>query len=164
MKDKNLVIRPTVLEDEKYLVEWLQDKNTLRWYPMSNQKEIEDACKDWIRYIEMDSVVTAVYKNNVVGSAMIYVTDDERLKHQALFAIIVSKDYRGKGIGTKLIDTLIDMAKNKFEIEILHLEVYETNPAISLYERLGFKKYGEHKNYIKEDGKYFAKILMQKYL
>ena len=53
-------------------------------------------------------------------------------------------------------------AKNTFGIRLLHLEVYEGNPAANLYYRLGFRKYGEHKKFLKEaNGSYGTKILMQ---
>ena len=50
--------------------------------------------------------------------------------------------HRNKGIGTKLLDELFALAKETFKIEIVHLEVYHTNPAIILYQRLGFKQFG----------------------
>jgi len=57
------------------------------------------------------------------------------------------------------------LAKERFKIEFLHLEVYEGNPAIRLYQRLGFEQYGFQRQFVKdEDGKYLGKILMQKYL
>lgn len=47
--------------------------------------------------------------------------------------IFVEKEYRGKGIGTKIIN---DIIKNN---KIVYLWVYKDNKkAISLYERLGF--------------------------
>ena len=55
-------------------------------------------------------------------------------------------------------------AKNHFKIEILHLEVYQGNPAIRLYERLGFKEFGRQPKFIKIGGEYLDKIMMQKEL
>ncbi|NGX26957.1 MAG: hypothetical protein K940chlam6_00884, partial [Chlamydiae bacterium] len=46
--------------------------------------------------------------------------------------------------------------------EMLHLEVYETNPAINLYRRLGFTEFGIQKKFIKEDGRYMGKIFMER--
>ena len=71
---------------------------------------------------------------------------------------------RGKGVGKALVEQLMKHAKEKFKIEILHLEVYEGNPAKRLYERLGFTPFGCQTRFIKEDGKYIAKIFMQKKL
>lgn len=48
--------------------------------------------------------------------------------------IFIEEEYRGKGIGTKIIKDIID------NNEIIYLWVYKENiKAVSLYERLGFK-------------------------
>ena len=56
------------------------------------------------------------------------------------------------------------LPKNNFDIELLHLEVYEGNPAIHLYQRLGFVQYGYQRHFIKQNGQYLGKIMMQKAL
>ena len=53
-------------------------------------------------------------------------------------AIAVTEFARGKGIGTKLIDSIIKFANNKGYICIT-LQVIDTNPrAKELYEKVGF--------------------------
>ena len=69
-----------------------------------------------------------------------------------------------RGAGTILLNAQMKNAREKFDIEILHLEVYEGNPARRLYKRLGFTKFGEQRHFIKEDGHYRAKVYMQKEL
>ena len=57
---------------------------------------------------------------------------------------------------------VMGQAKHTFGIQLLHLEVYEGNPAYNLYYRLGFRKYGKHEKFLKEaDGSYHSKVLMQ---
>ena len=86
------------------------------------------------------------------------------MAHQCLFAIIVDEQHRGKGVGTALLRELIILSKEKFQLEFIHLEVYEGNPAINLYKRFGFEQYGIHERFIKDQGRYISKILMQKNL
>ena len=69
---------------------------------------------------------------------------------------------RSKGVGTKLMNNLIHLAKDYFGIEVLYLEVYQDNRAISLYHRFGFKSVGEQKYFMKENGKYVSKIIMER--
>lgn len=60
--------------------------------------------------------------------------------------IAVRKDMRGIGIGSKLLQELINIAKNK--TKLITLEVSEKNPiAISLYKKYGFETLGKRKNY-----------------
>ncbi|MBI5346307.1 MAG: GNAT family N-acetyltransferase [Chlamydiae bacterium] len=159
-----LEIRLAKEEDKKYLIEWLMQPNVLEWFPMCNLMEVEDAAKIWISYIQYDAVLTVLCDNVPCGIANLYIQTNPKLAHQCLFPIIVDEKYRGRGIGTYLLENLIKLAKEKFKIELLHLEVYSGNPAIHLYERLGFVKYGVHKRFLKKDGKYWDKILMQKKL
>lgn len=152
-------------KDFPYLREWLLDPVVLNWYPMSNKKEVDDSLRIWWHYVKIGLVFCVDVDDRPVGVAKLYVHTSEKLKHQALFAIVIDKDYRGQGIGTLLLEFLIKTAKEKFGVTLLHLEVYETNPAYRLYERLGFKEYGRHHKFLKgSDGNYQAKVMMAKQL
>lgn len=159
-----ITIRPSIDADEKCLVAWLSQKGVLQWFPLTDAKEIEDAARIWLSYAKLGAVLTALYDGVPCGIANLYIQPFKKLAHQCLFAIIVDEAYRGKGVGTKLLEALIDLAKKPFSIEILHLEVYEGNPAIGLYQKFGFAEYGKQTRFVKEDGKYLSKILMQKKL
>lgn len=61
--------------------------------------------------------------------------------------IAVARDMRGKGIGTRLMQELIDRA-NETNSESVFLEVRESNAvARSLYQKLGFRETGRRKSY-----------------
>jgi ribosomal protein S18 acetylase RimI-like enzyme len=57
------------------------------------------------------------------------------------FAVAVKSEFRGLGIGTKLLERLIEEARN-LKVPALSLSVYRRNPALKLYERLGFADAG----------------------
>lgn len=140
------------------------EPGVLRWFPMSNEREVEDAAKTWIDYSARGSCVTAEYNGVPCGISNLYIQPFKKLKHQCLFAILVSQEFRNQGIGSLLLKEIEKLAKEKFNISLLHLEVYENNPAIRLYKRHGFTIYGEHARFLREENKYRAKILMQKSL
>lgn len=160
----SLKIRKGVLEDEKYLVEWLLQPNVLEGFPLTDLREVEDAARIWISYAKFGAVLTALIDDTPCGIANLYLQPYKKLSHQSLFAIIVDEKHRGKGIGKKLLEELVSLAKNTFKIELLHLEVYEGNRALSLYQRLGFEEYGRHTHFLKDQGVYRTKILMQKWI
>lgn len=61
--------------------------------------------------------------------------------------IAVHPDYRREGIARKMLDTMINICKEK-KIERLFLEVKESNiSAIKLYESFGFETDGVRKRY-----------------
>ncbi|MGB7978834.1 MAG: GNAT family N-acetyltransferase [Chlamydiales bacterium] len=162
---EHLTIRFGEESDQKYLVEWLLQPGVLGGFPLADLREIEDAARIWVSYSKDHAVLTALWDGAPCGIANLYLQPYQKMKHQCLLAIIVDEKYRGKGVGAKLMRELIALAKERFHIEFLHLEVYRGNPAIDLYKRLGFKEYGVHPKFIKEGpGRYVDKILMQKEL
>ena len=61
--------------------------------------------------------------------------------------IVISSLHRRKGIGYKLMSSVLDFAKRE-NMEHITLEVRESNiPAIALYEKLGFVKVGIRKDF-----------------
>ena len=154
-------IRYTVASDAKYLKQWLQEDGILRWFPMKEPNEIEDSIKRWISFHRLKSSLTASVEGVPCGIATLYLHPYRKLSHQCQFGIIVDPQYRNKGIGGSLIKNLIHLADNYFNIELLHLEVYEGNPAFNLYDRFGFKEFGRQTKWIKDDGEYLGRIFME---
>lgn len=158
-------IRYTELSDGKYLNEWLQDASIARWFPMCDDMEVEDAVNRWVGFARYKCSLTATDNGVPVGLITLYLQPYKKLAHQCEFGIIVAPGYRGKGIGSMLLDHLIHLAKTNFKVELLHLQVYQDNPATRLYERFGFKEFGRQNEWIKElDGSYTGRVFMEKYL
>lgn len=101
---------------------------------------------------------------NPAALPLSYLQPYKKLAHQCEFGIIVSSECRNKGIGTKLIKSLMYLAKDHFKIELLQLQVYQDNPAIHLYERLGFTVFGRQTHWLKDDGVYIGRIFMERFL
>ena len=149
-------------EDAPHLTRWLMQPGVLKWFPMCDQREVNDAVKVWMNYAKKGAAFTTLCKKKPCGMANLYIQNVKKLAHQCLFSIIVDEKYRGQGIGTVMLKNLLNTAKEKFHIQLIHLEVYEGNPAMALYQRVGFKQYGCHKGFLREsDGVYRDKILMQ---
>lgn len=86
---------------------------------------------------------TATENDAVIGYIGMSVVVDEGY----IFNVAVDKEYRKKGIGSALVETLVTYAK-KNNLCFLTLEVRESNEnARFLYEKFGFIKVGERKNY-----------------
>lgn len=161
MNKSSIHIRTSRGDDYSYLMSWLLEKEVLHWFPMTDEKEVEEAVRHWLSYRTLGACITAEIDDTPCGSATLYLHAYKKLKHQVLFSIVVDQKFRGKGVGKELIQNLEKLAKG-FGIEIFHLEVYEGNPARHLYEKLGFVKFGKHPKFVKEKNHYYDKILMQK--
>lgn len=60
--------------------------------------------------------------------------------------IALTPEYRGRGLGTGLLQALLDEAAGSGRTVSIHVEM--SNPARRLYERLGFRPAGEHGPYV----------------
>ena len=63
-----------------------------------------------------------------------------------LVDISLLAEHRGQGIGGRLVNDLIEKCSRRGIM--LKLQVLQTNPALRLYERLGFVRTGEDQMYI----------------
>lgn len=87
--------------------------------------------------------IVAKFDDEIVGFAGIWKAyDDVHITN-----IVTRKDIRNQGIGSKLLEELINLAK-KTNFKTLTLEVNENNnSAIHLYEKFGFSTVGVRKKY-----------------
>jgi len=87
--------------------------------------------------------LVAEVNKEVVGYLISWIIDEVC----ELNRIAVSKRFRGKGVGKKLITSLINFCLEK-KVKEVFLEVRESNfTAIRFYESFGFKKISTRKNY-----------------
>jgi len=95
--------------------------------------------------IETTEVIVALVDNEIIGSGYVTIKEAEPFQKHDLYAYLgfmyVKPEFRGKGIIQKITDELKLWAKSKNLSEI-RLEVYDENlPAVSAYEKSGFKKH-----------------------
>lgn len=94
---------------------------------------------------ENSKYVVAVANGEIVGFAGLKIVADQA----DIMNIVTRKNFRRKGVGTLLLKKLITICKD-FKLTSIFLEVNEENiPAITLYEKFGFKNVGIRKNYYK---------------
>ncbi len=161
----NFDIRYTVPEDAIPLKEWFQETAILRWFPMQEPAELDDSVARWVGFHKWKCSLTGVIDGEPCGMATLWLQPYKKVSHQCQFGIVVDGKHRGKSIGSALLNNLMHLAKSKFRIELIHLEVYVGNPALSLYKRFGFKEFGRQEAWIKEDnGDYLGRIFMERFL
>jgi len=121
------------------------------------RKELEERLKN-------SFVCVAKEKNKIVG----YISGDRlvyrRIKHSVYVVIGVFKSKRGRGIGKRLFEELINWSKEN-RVKRMELTVLEKNiNAIKLYEKLGFEKEGLQRRGLLIDGQYENQYYMGKLL
>ena len=134
MPEPELVIRPAELDDVSEIMEL----------------EIGSIVHPWERKA-IESLITDENKKCLVaiadGKIASYVGAESVLDESNIGNIVTHKDFRGKGIGTVLFKELLAGLKADGIVKVF-LEVEHDNvPALRLYEKLGFVKYGHRRDY-----------------
>jgi putative acetyltransferase len=107
-----------------------------------------------------DLLLGAFIEARLVGSAGLHRLAGRRA-HAAELGMGVADDMTGRGIGTALLQALIEAADKWLDIGRLELTVFEDNDrAIRLYERHGFEREGTLRAYAFRDGKYVDGVAM----
>lgn len=167
----NLQIRKATKTDAKHIIDYLNivggESDNLLFGANEFHMSVE-AEEEFIEALE-NSAASALFvgkiADKIVCVGSIITSQRERIAHQAELALSVKKEYWRLNIGTLLMQTMINFAKENGQTEILHLGVKADNEtAINLYIKMGFIRIGAYKNYFKVDGKYYDEILMNLYL
>jgi GNAT superfamily N-acetyltransferase len=159
-----LSIRLSVEADMAHWKRWVSDPEVLRWFPVSSEDEIERAARFVFSFVPQQVVLTAECDDQPCGIAGLVLPGYRKIRHQAEFSLIVAESHRNLGIGSLLLEALLVRGKIWHELRLVLLEVFEGNPARSLYQRLGFVDFGFQPFYINMDGKFLGRHLMLKAL
>lgn len=90
----------------------------------------------------------------VVGNITMFQSDNPRSRHKASMGMMVHPAYWGKGIGSRLMAAIIDLADNWLNVQRLELEVNTDNPAaVRLYRKFGFEIEGTKRWHAFGDGR-----------
>jgi len=158
-------IRYSETEDVKNLQSWLSDTETLKHFPATDLKEMELMSNFWMGFSRFKSSLTATFGNEPCGIATLFLMPYKKVAHHSLFYLVVDPSFRNRGVGDSLLKNLKHLAKTRFRLEILQIEIWEDNlPMIHLLERHGFFVLMKQKGYVKQDGEYLARVIYKVHL
>ena len=82
-------------------------------------------------------------------------------KHTTELGISVDQDWRGKGVGSAMMEAAVEWAQTTAQLKRITLFVLERNQdAVRLYERLGFEIEGKLRKDFYRDGVYLDTLVM----
>jgi GNAT superfamily N-acetyltransferase len=163
-----VTLRPMLKEDADKLYAFFarvprEDRIFLR--DDVSKREVIEA---WTRELDYEKVLPllAVVGDNVVGDATLHRRKAGWTSHVGKVRLVIDKDYRGKGLGTALLEELISFAK-KAGLELLVTEgvMGYQKEALAALKPLGFETGAVLHNYVKDqEGKEHNLVVMVKNL
>lgn len=103
-----------------------------------NNKELQVYIKDFGK--KDDNCIVALIDNKIVGACWTRIMNDYGHIDDSIPSLAISlyEEYRGKGIGTKLIEEMLKLLKEKMYKKV-SLSVQKENYAVNMYKKAGFK-------------------------
>ena len=175
IKDKlgrEVLLRTAKTEDASDLIKYLKTTSGETPFLIREPDEITITLEKEESFIqdkidsERELMLLAYVDGKHVGNcSLMSLATYKRYQHRCEVAIALYKEYWGHGIGKAMLETVLNVATS-LGYEQAELEVVaENESAISLYEKLGFKKYGTFPDNMKyPDGSYRDAYWMMKKL
>jgi len=122
----------------EHVTETMQQQVT-ELYKQLNDKIVQLPLKKILE--DKNSLVVVVCKeeNRIVGISMMAMYKVISGHKGMIEDVVVDQAHRGKGIGRKLMEKLLEEGKNRRLDEILLFSGHHRTPAITLYKSLGFQ-------------------------
>lgn len=147
----NLIIREMKKDEYKILDDFLYEaifipKGTKKPpREIINNDELQVYIKDF-GTDKNDNCLVAEYDNKIVGACWTRIMNDYGHidDNTPSFAISLYEEYRGKGIGTDLMKTMLKLLKDK-GYKKTSLSVQKNNFAVKMYKNVGFQIIDENK-------------------
>ncbi len=132
-----IVLRKATLDDKEFLFGLRNDKDAYQWFSNPRPVKWEDHLK-WLEDVFSGKIKKHLFivesEEKRVGQFRL----DEVSPAEAIINISLSKDCRGKGLGTLTLEEGIELAKQLGFKELI-AEIHQDNLASSkLFQKLGF--------------------------
>jgi RimJ/RimL family protein N-acetyltransferase len=164
---QKLIIREPKKEDAQRVIDFIKqvDRETVFLIrdPGEFNYTVEEELEFFKKHRESDNEIFFIAELNgdVVGTIGITAGKQNRIKHTGNLGIAVKKSAWEKGIGSTMMQTLLEWAKDNKIIRKINLTVHCDNErAQNLYRKFGFKKEGESSRGAIIDGQFYSNILM----
>lgn len=154
--DKFALLTKEIEESSQYML----------WEAWEREVDFEQQAKkiETIEKNENSTILVAEQANELIGFLFAIGGNAKRNKHSVYIVVGVSRNYRGQGVGTKLLNEL-EIWANEHNIHRLELTVVIQNDAgLSLYKKQGFEVEGTKRDSLFIDGEYVDEYYMSKIL
>jgi len=150
MKSANIILREALASDEPFLWEMLYHSlyvpagGTPFSRDILSKPEIANYLQGWGRSGDMALIALDANSHEAIGAAWMRIFSRPQKGYGYVadgtpeLGIAVLPEHRGRGIGSALLQRLIEIATSSYDA--VSLSVSSNNPAQRLYQRAGFER------------------------
>ncbi len=165
--NRPILIREAVIEDAEQLLklkhQYLKNTDTIPLfdYEYGNSVQEEGKLIQNLQKRPNSLLLIAESEGTVIGNIDLAGSWRKKMQHTAAIGMGIHTKWQNQGIGTLLIQNVLNWTRENKLLKVIWLEVYATNTGgVALYNKMGFQECGRMKNFFREKGKYIDKIIM----
>jgi hypothetical protein len=165
-----ITYRPAIPRDAEALHKHLQSAvqetlhGPLAVDELPSQEELRQHLTEAAAWPDRNYWLLALDGKHIVGHAEIHRGTLKSNRHTATLGLAVVRAYWGQGIGTALMERLMEWAE-RYRVVKIKLSVFANNErALALYRRFGFVEEGRERDEFHFDGQPVDNILMARFL
>jgi L-amino acid N-acyltransferase YncA len=137
-----ITLRPLLKDDEPALLAYFQSLPPEERLRLKEEVTDPKVIENWMENLDYDIMMPliALHNGRIVGAATLQFSLSAWTNHQGEVHLTTDSQFRAKGLGTLLIQNLMDIAA-QMGLEQLTAEIpRELDKAFYLFEKLGFEK------------------------
>jgi RimJ/RimL family protein N-acetyltransferase len=135
-----------------------------------NRPEIRKWCRQYDLISERDQELWFEWQNDDPNTHMFEVmevpdkiydgigvcglTSCDLINRRAEFSLYIAPTYQGEGLGSKALKALLLFGFNSLNLNLIWGECFDGNPALKMFEKLGFQSDGIRRDFYFRDGQY----------
>ncbi|MHB8069270.1 MAG: GNAT family N-acetyltransferase [Desulfobaccales bacterium] len=135
-----VVLRPMVKEDREKMLAFFRGLDEKDLLFLRSDVRDPAVIDHWVNHIDPSRVfpLLAEAQGRIVGDATLHMRKVGWKRHLGNVRVVVSKDYQNKGLGSLLINELVELA-GEFGLEKLIAEIHlQAQGALKVFKRAGF--------------------------
>lgn len=134
-----ILLRPLIKEDKQGLIDLFKAVSPEDLRYMRHQVTDPKLVGKWVDDLDYDIVLplVAVVNDTIVGSATLHLNEGPA-RHRGEVRIYLAKEIRRRGVGSRMIQALIDLAKRRNIYMIEARVINEQATVIRAFKNLGF--------------------------
>jgi len=147
-----VILRPLRKDDRDRLLDFFQRVSDQDLMFLRSDVRDPAVIDDWVNNIDLRKVFPLIAEVNgrIVGDATLHMRRVGWKRHLGNVRVVVARDYQGKGLGTLLINEIVDLAA-EFGLEKLVAEIHLlSTSALSTFKKAGFSAKAVFEDLVKD--------------
>ena len=162
----NILLRPLARDDASKLLELYANANTEGTHYLRENVKDPRVVQGWCEDLDYRQALPliALVQDRIVGQATLHFRSGPE-RHIGEVRIFLAKDFRRRGLGTKMIQTLIELARKQNLYLVIAKVVANQIKVIKAFQKLGFDKRCTFEDYFMlPDGELLDMVVLMVYL